>query len=72
MSSKPKTWIILVSRKCLEPLWYGNIYGNSRDEAKRNAHAFVARHLADNAKIVRIAEGRVDVTFFGPETDFDS
>ena len=71
MKQQTKTWVILVSHRGREPLWYGNVEGQSRDEAKRNARTFVAKHLTDAAKIVRIAEGRIDVTFFGPETDFD-
>ncbi len=71
MSQKAKTWLILVSHRAREPLWYGNITGASRDEAKKNARTFVARHLTDDAKIVRIAEGFMDVKFHGPQTDFD-
>lgn len=71
MKPQLKTWVILVSHRGLEPLWYGNIDGHSRHDAKRNARAFVARHLTDDAKIVRIAEGFLSVQFFGPQTDFD-
>ncbi len=71
MTQKQKTWIILVSHRGLPPLWYGNIHGASRDQAKDAARQFVAAHLTDDAKIVRIAEGRVDVVFTGADTPFD-
>ena len=71
MKQKAKTWLILVSHRGLEPLWYGNIAGASRDEAKRNARVFVSTHLTDDAKIVRIAEGHMEITFSGQPSDFD-
>lgn len=66
-----KSWLILVSHRGLEPIWYGNIDGKTRDEAKRNARLFVSSRLTDDAKIVRIAEGKMTITFTGTETDFD-
>lgn len=65
------SWLILVSVRGLEPLWYGNIPGTNRAEAKTNARAFVARHLTDDAKIVQIARGHIDIKFAGPVTDFE-
>lgn len=66
-----KSWLILVSHRGLEPIWYGNIEGKTREEAKRNARLFVSSRLTDDAKIVRIAEGKMTITFTGPDTAFD-
>lgn len=71
MKQKAKTWLILVSHRGQEPLWYGNIVGASRDQAKRKARVFVSTHLTDDAKIVRIAEGYIGITFTGQPSDFD-
>lgn len=67
-----KSWLVKVRMPDKAHLWFGNFQAPGRNEAKREARLFVAKHFPDTVMILAIAEGHVEITFDGPEIPFDS
>lgn len=65
------TWIVKVCVPGKHGMWLGHFEANGRNQAKREARRFVSMHLPLDTLIVAIAQGRVDVTFDGPEMPYD-
>lgn len=62
-----KTWLVKVRCPDRSSFWMGEFQAPGRAEAKVEARRFVSQHLPLDTQVLAIAEGRLHITFNGPE-----
>lgn len=58
-----KSWVVQIQFQSKKPVWMGNVYAETRQEATRQARLMVNSIFDDSVMIIRIAMGSMKINF---------